>query len=94
MSKKVNFPIFKDEKVKDAVTYHSWQWDVAIFHQSGWDDQHLLPYVFHSLQGFPGDLGRRLGEDATLSDFLQMLDTHYGVVMTFDALSKELYSLK
>ena len=28
------------------------------------------------------------------SDVLQMLDKHYGVVMMFDALSKELYSLK
>ena len=31
---------------------------------------------------------------ATLNDVLQMLDEHYGVVMMFDALSKELYSLK
>ena len=37
---------------------------------------------------------RSLGEDATLGDVLQMLDEHYGVVMTFDVLSKELYSLK
>ena len=46
------------------------------------------------LQGFPGDLGRSLGEDATLGNFLQMLDEHYDVEMTFDALNKELYSLK
>ena len=91
---KVDLLIFKDEKTKDAVTYHSWQWDVAIFHQSGWDDQHLLPYIFQSLQGFPGDLARSLGEDATLTDILQMLDEHYGVVMTFNTLSKELYYLK
>ena len=43
---KVNFLIFKDEKTKDAVTYHSWWLDIAIFHHSGLDDQHLLPYVF------------------------------------------------
>ena len=67
---------------------------MAIFHQSGLDDQHLLPYVFCSLQGFLGDLAQSLGKDATLSDVLQMLDEHYGVVMTFDALSKVLYSLK
>ena len=76
------------------VTYHSWWWDVAIFSQSGWDDQHLLPYVFHSQQGFPGDLARSLGKDATLNDVLWMLDKHYGVVMTFHPLSKELYFLK
>ena len=91
---KINFPIFKDEKMKDAVTYCSCQWGMAIFHQSGWDDQHLLPYVFHSLQGFMANLAWSLGKDATLSDVLQMLDDHYGVIMMFDALSKELYSLK
>ena len=37
---------------------------------------------------------RSLGEDAILGNVLWMLDEHYGVVMTFDALSKELYSLK
>ena len=91
---KVNLPIFKDEKTKDAITHHSWQWGIAIFCCSGWDDQHLLPYIFQSLQGFLGDLTRNLGEDATLNDILQLLDKHYGVVMTFDALSKELCSLK
>ena len=54
----------------------------------------MLPYVFCSLQGFPGDLARSLDEDSTLSDVLQMLDEYYGVIMTCDALSKELHSLK
>ena len=49
---KFNLPTFKDEKAKDAVTYHSWQGDVSMFHWSGWDDHHLLPYVFRSLQGW------------------------------------------
>ena len=35
---------------------------------------------------------RSLGEDATLGDVLQMLDEHYGIVMTFNTLSKEIYS--
>ena len=90
----VNLPIFKDEKTKDAVTYHSWQWDIAMFCCSGWENQHLLPYVLWSLQDFSGDLARSLGEDATLNDVLQTLDEHYGILMTFDNLSKELYSLK
>ena len=45
------------------------------------------------MQGFPGDLARNLGKDTTLNDVFQMLDEHYVVVMIFDALSKELYSL-
>ena len=76
------------------MTYHSWQWDVAIFCHSGWDNQHLLPYVFLSLQGFLGDLARSLGEDATLINILQALDGHYGMVMMFNALSTELHFLK
>ena len=91
---KVNLPTFKDEKAKDAVTYHSWHWDVSVFCHSGWNDHHWLPYVFTSLQGFLGDLARSLGEDATLGNVLQMLDEHYAVMKTFDALCKELYSLK
>ena len=67
---------------------------MCMFHHSSWDDCHLLPYVFRSLQGFLGDLSRRVGEDATLGDVLQTLDEHYGVVMAFDTLGKELYSLK
>ena len=91
---KVNLPIFKDEKTKDAVTYHSWCLDVAILCCSVWDNQHLLPYIFWSLHGFPGDLARSLGKDATLTNILQTLDKHYSMVMMFDTLSKELYSLK
>ena len=59
----VNLPTFKDEKAKDAVAYHSWQWDVSLFCCYSWDDHHLLPYVIRSLQGFLGDLVRSLGED-------------------------------
>ena len=90
---KVNLPIFKQKKPKDAVTYCSWPWDVAIFHQSRWDDQHLLPCIFSLLHGFLGDLATSLGKDATLNDVLQTLDKHYSVVMTSDALSKKLYCL-
>ena len=49
---------------------------------------------FRSLQGFLVDLARSLDEDATLTNILQTLDEHYDMVMMFDTLSKELYSLK
>ena len=60
--------------------------------RAGWPP--LSPYVFRLLQGFPGDLARSSGEDATLGNVLWMLDEHYGVMMTFNTLSKEFYSLK
>ena len=81
---KVNLPIFKDEKTKDAVTYHSWRWDIAIFYSLGWDNQHLLLHFFWSLQGFSC---QEFSGDVTLTDILQMLNKHYGIVMTFNALS-------
>ena len=46
------------------------------------------------MQGLPGDLARSFGKGATLNDVLQILYEHYGVVMMFDTLSKEIYSLK
>ena len=102
---KARGPVWPQGKAKSSKTpaaaYNVQRGDVGrgrslqcLFHCSGWDDQHLLPYVFRSLQGFPGDLVRSLGEDTTQGDVLQMLDEHYDIVMTFDALSKELYSLK
>ena len=52
---KVNLPGFKDEKMKDAVTYHSCgSQDMTIFHCSGWNDQHLLPYVLQVAIRVPG----------------------------------------
>ena len=71
-----------------------WQWDLAIFCCLGWDDQHLLPYVIDWLQGFLGDLARSLGKNTTLDDVLQTLDEHYGIVMIFITLSKELCCLQ
>ena len=90
---KINLPIFKDEQSKDAVTYCTWWWDVAIHRRSGCRDWALLPHVYQSLQSFPRELARSLGKDATLQEVLWMLDEHYGVVMTFDVLNKELYML-
>ena len=29
---KINLPVFKDEDIKDAITYQSWCWDVTIYH--------------------------------------------------------------
>ena len=91
---KVNLPTFKDEKVKDTVTYCSWHWNKPVFCHCSWHDHQLLPYVLRCLQGFLGDLARSLGGDATLGEVLWMLNKHYGVVMTFNTLRKELYSLK
>ena len=67
---------------------------MAIFHCLGGDDRHLLPYIFYCLQGFLGDLARSLGKDATMSNVFQTLDEHYGIVITFGTLCKELYSPK
>ena len=51
---KINQPIVKDEDKKDAITYQNWHWDIMVCHQAGCCDCTLLPYVIHSLQGYPG----------------------------------------
>ena len=33
---KINLPIFRDEDMKDAVTYQSWYWDLMVYHQAGY----------------------------------------------------------
>ena len=80
---KVNLLIFKDEKTKDTVTYHSWQWwDIGIFcHCLGWDMANTCCHMFlghykGSLETLPGVQVKK----ATLTNILQMLDEHYGMV--------------
>ena len=53
-----------------------------------------IPMSSSLCKGFLGDLVRSLDEDGTLSNVLWMLAEHYDIMMTFHALSKELYSLK
>ena len=54
----------------------------------------LVAVCLPVITGIPGDLARSLGEDTTSIGILQMLDKHYGMVMMFNSLSEELYSLK
>ena len=32
---KINLPIFKDEDIKDTITYQSWRWDLTVHHSAG-----------------------------------------------------------
>ena len=89
---KVNLPIFKDESMKDVVTYCNGMWPTFI-DLVGMIRIYFLTSSTHC-KDFWVTLPRSLGKDATLSDVLQTLGKHYGVTMTFSALSKELYSLK
>ena len=73
---KINLPVFKDEDIKDAITYQSWHWDLTVYHHAGYQDHTLLPYAICSLQGNLGELVRSLGTDITLDDILTILDEH------------------
>ena len=53
---KINLPIFKDEDIKDAITYQSLRWDLTIYHQAGCQDHTLLPYTIWPFQGYPREL--------------------------------------
>ena len=88
-------PVFKDEDAKDAVTYHSWRWDLIVYQPVGCRDHTLLHYTYaiRSLQGYPGKLVQSSGMDITLDDVLTILDEHYNNVKALDALNQELFQL-
>ena len=86
---KINLPIFKDENTKDAITYHSWRWDLMVYHHVGCRDCTLLPYTISSLQGYPRELVQSLGMNITLDNILTILDKHYNNAKALDALYQE-----
>ena len=91
---KNNLQVFKDKDKKDAVTYQSWCWDLMMYHHAGCQDHILLPYVIHSLQGYPGELVRNLVTDISWDDVLAVLDEYYNNVKGLDALNQELFQLQ
>ena len=90
---KINLPVFKDEYMKDTITYQSWCWDLMVYHHVGCQDHTLLPYAICSLQGYNRELVRSLGTDITLEDVLTILYEHYNNVKVLDALNQELFQL-
>ena len=40
---KINLLVFKDKDTKDAVTYHSWHWDLTVYHHAGCQDTPFSP---------------------------------------------------
>ena len=71
---KINLPVFKDEDMKDTVTYQSWCWDLKVNCHARCQDCTLLPHAIHSQQGYLGELVRSSGTDITLDDILTILD--------------------
>ena len=91
---KINLLIFEDEDAKDTVTYHSWRWDLMVYHCVGCRDHTLPPYTIWSLQGYPRGLVQSSGMDITLDDLLTILDEHYNNVKALDDLNQELFQLQ
>ena len=89
---KINLPFFKDEDKKDTFTYQSWHWDIMVYHQAEWQD-HTLPSVICSLQGYSGELVRRSGTDVTLDVVTAVLDGHYNNVKAQNTINQELFQL-
>ena len=73
---KINLPVFKDEDMKDAITYQSWHWDLKVYCQAGCQDCTLLPCVIHSLHSHHGELVRSLATYVTLDGILTILSEH------------------
>ena len=73
---KIKQSVFKDEDIKDAITYKSWHWYLTMYCQAGCQDCTLLPYTTCSLQGYLGELRRSSGMDITLDDIPIILGEH------------------
>ena len=91
---KIHLSTFKGGEGKEDVLYLMWHFDIVAYLQVGCADKDLLPHVYESLQGYPGDLVQSTGKDAYLDDILYYLDEHYRNAMTFDSLSREIYTMK
>ena len=90
---KISLAIFKDKDKKDTITYQSWHWGIMMYCQAGCQDHTLLPYVFCSLQGYPGEVVRSLGIDITLDGMIAVLDEHFNNVKVLDTLNQEPFKL-
>ena len=90
---KINLPIFKDENMKDAITYQSWHWNLMVYHHAGCYNCTLLSYAICSLQGYPGNMVRSSGTDIIIDDILTILYEHYNNVKALDALNQEVFQL-
>ena len=62
---KINLLIFKDEDVKDAITYQSWRWDLTVYHHVGCRDCTFLPYAI-ILARVPKRTSSKLGDGYNL----------------------------
>ena len=82
-----------DEDTKDAVTYQSWRWDLAVCGHAGCGDHALLPYAIRSLQGYLGELVQSSSAEIALDDVLMILDEHYNNVRVLDTLNWGLFQM-
>ena len=74
---KIDVPIFKSTDGNVDVTYNNWHFDVQQ-HRLIHTDESLLSHVYHSLQGFPGELAKSLGKVPSLDELLTKLKTTLG----------------
>ena len=86
---KINLPKFEDP-AKDS--YWSWRFDVARYGELFTDDS-LLPHIYASLAGGPGELARSLGARITVSDLLAGMDVYYKGVDEYDVMCRKLYEI-
>ena len=73
--------------------YDQWRYDVKMLQMGNHEPQSLRYEVIRSLTGVPGNRVRDLGLDATVDDMIRKLDTHYCPALTYEGLTRNLYSI-
>ena len=90
---KIDLPVFKSTDENANMTYNNWYFDIQQ-HRLNHTDESLLPHVYQSLQGFPGELAHSLKKVPSLDDLLAKLDDYFRVVEELDAMNRHLYTIK
>ena len=91
---RLNVAVFWSTDANADVTYELWHFDVQ-----GWLDQFdevsMCPYIFGSLQGYPGKWACSLpgGMNIPLDELLRCMDRTFGNVCDYDSMIWSLYEI-
>ena len=92
-SKTPKLPVFSGEKKKDS-SFARWQYNVKVLQNGPYDEYSILDAITQSLKSPAADIVMSMGHRVSVNDILRKLGTHYGCVLSVEALTEKLYQLK
>ncbi len=92
-AKAPKLPVFSGEKKKDS-SFARWQYHVKVLQNGPYDEYSILDAITQSLKSPAADVVISMGHRVSVIDILRKLGTHYGCVLSVEALTEKLYQLK